>query len=222
MRLGQNPKPRQVGRYSGSVLLAMTYQERILQAASVKDAMVILGEGIDAILGDGIAGVSASEWEAWEAHDSEQEIRERLADEADPEERRALEARLRLLTDDGVVAQPVVPEGRRVITTGDAKQITVDIPKPSADRARSRYEWATATQLGGMLTPSLSTEEAADAYAKGGPMWLYLYDRDAVMSLPVEWRRAFVEDVERDSPAQAQEMGRDILKDRGTGGNPFA
>ncbi len=41
---------------------------------------------------------------------------------------------------------------------------------------------------------------------------MYHSDRNAVMQMPYEWRRDMVEDIVHDSPAVAQEVGRDILK----------
>jgi hypothetical protein len=63
-----------------------------------------------------------------------------------------------------------------------------------------------------MMDPPMDNEEAAIAYGIGGPMWLYLPQRETIMGLPEHVRQMMVEDVERDSPAQAQELGRDILK----------
>jgi hypothetical protein len=66
--------------------------------------------------------------------------------------------------------------------------------------------------------PGLNAVEFNLAYAKGGPMWLYLGDRDAIMAMPPEYRHRMVQDIEQDSPAQAQEVARDLLMDRGAEG----
>ncbi len=205
----------------------MTYQERIRSSASVHAAMCVLGEAIDKLLGQVPEVTTEPGWDAWQAQPPNalpssqpapstaeaDSVRARLATESDADERRALEARLRLLADDAVVPNPTVPEGRRTITTGDDKQIVVDIPAPDRARMQARASMALAGKFGEQLTPPLSNDEAADAYARGGPMWLYMYDRDAVMGMPEDWRRAMVNDVLVDSPAQAHELGRDILKD---------
>src|SRR5437763_1578054 len=51
------------------------------------------------------------------------------------------------------------------------------------------------------------------AIAEGGPLWLYLGNRELVMSYPDHTRRMMVQDVELDSPTDAQEMARDVLKE---------
>lgn len=58
----------------------------------------------------------------------------------------------------------------------------------------------------------------AEVYAKGGPYWLYVSDRECVMSFPMELRAAMVQDVLEDNPRVAAEMGRDILKQAGEDG----
>lgn len=59
----------------------------------------------------------------------------------------------------------------------------------------------------------LDPEAAAEAYIEGGPGWLYHYDRAFVTSLGPELRAAMVEDVAAQSPTQAHELARDLLKD---------
>lgn len=62
----------------------------------------------------------------------------------------------------------------------------------------------------------LTVQEAADAYLKGGPMWLHWFDRDFVLTLPQDVRGALVDDVLAGGYQQdAIELGRDILKDDG-------
>lgn len=204
--------------------MAMTYRDRIAGSTSIHAAMCVLGEAIDKLLEQDAPGITTSEWEAWQAQptsalpapapksDAEIEALRAELELTTGEDRLALEARLRLLEDDGTVPANPVPEGRRIITTANDNEITVDLPEADPARQHARYDFAFNYALGGMLDPPLGDTEAADAYAKGGPMWLYLYDRDAVMSMPVDWRRQFVQDVEFDSPAQAHELARDILK----------
>jgi hypothetical protein len=51
-----------------------------------------------------------------------------------------------------------------------------------------------------------------EAYARGGPLWLYHANRDLVMSYPRSTRAAMVADVEEESPEDAQLMSIDVLK----------
>lgn len=145
-------------------------------------------------------------------------IEDRLEVEADAEERRALEAKLRLLKDDGaaIVRREA---GVRVQSLVDDSTVTVDIPPASPERQEDRRRFARNGHLHSFLSqPVLNEAEFEDAYAKGGPMWLYLGDRDAIMAMPPEYRVLMVADIEEDSPAQAQEVARDLLMDRGAEG----
>jgi hypothetical protein len=65
------------------------------------------------------------------------------------------------------------------------------------------------------FVPPLTAEQAADAYAKGGPMWLYIGNRDAIFQMPEAWRSDMIDDIAVDSPAQAREVARDIFKKPG-------
>lgn len=136
-------------------------------------------------------------------------VKAAIAEETDGENLLALQARLRLLTDTGETPFAVA-EGHRVTADEDG---LVDLPPVDAVRREARFAWAKTVRLGDMLDPPMDIIETATAYSKGGPLWLYLPAREVIMQMPEEWRRMMVEDVERDSPAQAQEMGRDILKD---------
>jgi hypothetical protein len=85
----------------------------------------------------------------------------------------------------------------------------VTLPPVSEAKQNRRVEFARQNlhlgDLGDVVVMEL-------AYAKGGPMWLYLGNRQHVMELPPSVKRAMIEDVEEDSPADAHEMARDILK----------
>ena len=148
-------------------------------------------------------------------------VQTQLANETDPDERRALEARLRLLKEDGGTIAGV-PDGKRVVeaefTPGSLRPTqaisvganTVDLPVPTLQQQLDRADWAEQRKLWDFIP--LDEDETVKAFARGGPMWLYLGNRDAVMAMPVEWRRELVEMVAEDSIAQSQEVGADILK----------
>lgn len=135
---------------------------------------------------------------------------------ADGEEARALEAKLRLLTDEGAAVGASVPEGKRSRTTEHDGALTVEIPPATPERRRTRRAFALTIKLWDYL-PRLTHTEALDAFEAGGPLWLYAYDRDAIVAMPDDCKRALVEDINVDSPAQAQEVGRDLLRSAGPG-----
>lgn len=232
--------PGQVARQArDGVLLSqqMTTADKVRAATSPQEAMLAVAEAMDELLARADVLLAretvpqpTSTWGSWintsanNQHppavlampvvDRSAEIK-RLRDDlliASGEDATALEAKLRLLLDDGQALLDTNPfSGARIGIDGEL----VDFPPVSATRKGRRGNWAASRGLERFLAQGneLIAEEMVDAYIAGGPMWLYLYDRDAVMQLPAEWRKDMVGDVECDSPAQAQELARDILKD---------
>lgn len=203
--------------------------QKVNDAPSQKAALLALAAGIDN-LADQVAKVQPpDDWsdgtdyngpvaeairvEKWGPPPQDTEIvarlRSRIAFETDADELRALKAQLELLTDPGEA--PAEPDqGRRVEATEDE----VIIPAVSSSRQGERRAWARATKLWEYIP--LDDAEAIDAFGHGGPMWLYHYDRDAVLALPLDARQWLVNEAERDSAPEAAELARDILMDRST------
>lgn len=80
----------------------------------------------------------------------------------------------------------------------------------SNERYEARVKLATQALM-------LQDDYMPETYGRKGPAWLYAYDRDMVMQLPVGIKRVLIEDLEQDDPQAAQEMSRDILKSTGSG-----
>ena len=225
----------------------MNNRRLVQQAHNQQQAMLVLADALDrietalAVLAAQPAG-AADPWSEWAitpeealtvgvdltvrdvqaATNNQREIddlNEALRLQDDPEERRALEAKLRLLQDTGT-SDTAPNEGLRVKSTTGEGEITVDIPAASPERQHLRRSEAVARNYESFL--EVPMEGFLDAYAKGGPMWLYLGDRDAIMAMPYEWRLEMVNDIEQDSPRQAQEVARDILKNTGAGSSDEA
>jgi len=99
---------------------------------------------------------------------------------------------------------------RSVALTTTETTAEVEIPPPSIEKQQARGMFES---LHLRLHEHLGhSENWNHAYAIGGPMWLYLGNRDLVMTLPDQIKQALIEDVLEDSPQDAHEMGRDILK----------
>lgn len=220
----------------------MTYADRVANAPSPQAALLVLAEGIDAILSQP-AQVDDG-WGTWtsptpvpqqaitdtahaladlvtkQSFDAGQvaQLRKRM-ETAEGDDRAALEAALRLAQDSGAPPVDLVSEGTIVAADEDG---LVDLPVPSDAVQDERYDWALENHIGTRFDTGLSDEDFALAFSKGGPMWLYLGNRDAVMQMPVDWRRAFVEDIAQQSQRQAHEVGRDILKDETANGPALA
>lgn len=125
------------------------------------------------------------------------------------QERAALQAELKLLLDTGGAPEPV-DEGRRAQLTVEEDSTTVDLPAVSPAKFVQRLKFAKDTlRLNEMLPEG---EDWESAYAKGGPLWLYYGNRDYVMGLSIDVRREMVRDVLEESPTEAAEMSRDVLK----------
>ncbi len=144
------------------------------------------------------------------------EAKEELNGNESDEESKALRAEILLLED---ALRPPEPDPH-VDTTDRAKielegeTAIVELPKVTPEKEDARRQFANdalglATEFG---------DEALEAYAKAGPLWLYYGNRDFVMGLSSDYKQIMVNDVEEQSPTEAQEMGRDILKDMDPGG----
>lgn len=213
----------------------MSVVDAVRAARNPQEAMLALAEGIDSVLAllDAPSAPDPDPWGYWgnpqmfvpgpdqkpppDFSETIAAVEAELAAATDGEDIRALEARLRLLKDDGRVVDVNAPAGTMATVEETPDLATVTLPAPNAERRKTRTGQALTWELHNYLP--LNEAEALHAYVKGGPLWLYGYDRDAVMQMPYAHRQAMVEDVLQDSPRAAHEMGRDILKDTGTG-NP--
>jgi hypothetical protein len=93
-------------------------------------------------------------------------------------------------------------------TGEDTAEVRLRAPSEEKKQQRRLFEQQTLK-----LKEALGDgEDWTEAYAAGGPLWLYIGNRDLVMSYPEPARAAMVQDVLEDSPADAAEMGRDVLK----------
>lgn len=202
---------------------------RITECASPKDALLLVAKEFDRIeklVGD----VPKDEWDSWGdttpspsaewTPDPEDiravgEIESSLHGCEDAEESKALRAQLELAKD------KLKPPIEMLDNTGAHSNIVadsdgdamVDLPPVSPEKEATRRQFA-AQQL--KLVEYYGEEEGAayvDSYVKAGPLLLYYSDRDFILSLGDDIKRALVADVEEQSPKEAQEMARDILKD---------
>jgi hypothetical protein len=122
----------------------------------------------------------------------------------------ALEAKLRLLREDGQAIDINTEAGAVAETVEDGDTVVTVLPTPSQERQLKRMQWANEREL--WTFSNLPEAEFLNAFSLGGPLWMYHTARDEVMAMPYGWRQEFVADIEQDSPRTAQEVGRDILK----------
>lgn len=207
----------------------MTAEEIVRQCESPRQAILALARAVDSLdkqVGELRKAQTQDTWDSWDDHETHVEaLKEWQPDPtilkhitatkealkiATGDEERALQARLALLEDALTPpAEYADVKGKQTQQTTDLDgNVIVELPPASQERQDARREFA------GMI----GLDEAwVESFVKGGPLVIYYTDRDFVMGLPDDWRIAMVNDVEQDSPKEAHEMARDILKDLSPG-----
>jgi hypothetical protein len=171
----------------------MNTEAQVRSAKSPQEAMIVIAKALDRIE---FLSSRDTQWVAW---DNEPTIR-------DGDSVALRSAWLGHVGGEEVVAE----HERRTQITATEDDTDVVIPAPSDEKKERRRQFERQNlKLSEFLGDS---EDWSEAYAKGGPMWLYLGNRELVMSMPDGVRTALVQDVIEDSPQDAHEMGRDILK----------
>jgi len=208
----------------------MSTFDRVKNSKSPQDALAAIAHGIDHICArlDKLEGKDNDGWGEWEGSDAaadaedESERVERLEaanrriraikdklEGADDDDRRALEADLRLAQDElrelgAIEAGP--PPTASVVEVVDG-EVVVNLPIPDEKRKRLRRELAEYIQLEDSIE-GISNEH----YVEGGPLWLYYGNREYVVSLPTAVHQRMVADVFEDDPIEAAQMSADLLK----------
>jgi hypothetical protein len=88
----------------------------------------------------------------------------------------------------------------------------VDLPKPNAEAKLAWAEQAEQVMKHAPADFGLTLDEAMDAYRKGGPLWLAMYDHDYLMSLPFSWRQEMAESVILYAHDAGVDLANDILR----------
>lgn len=212
----------------------MLLADQIKQATSPAQGLLLLAQAIDRVnarldeLEDGdpmgqpldwgemaaaqrdVNAATAQVIEAKHAVNEIAEVRAALATVTDEDERKVLNARLYLLKNPGSIPPQPVEEGKRTRMEEDDVVFTV-----TEERMERRRAFARQLTLWDFLGPAMDEETAVEAFAKGGPLWLYHGGaRDAIMQMPYEARQWMCTDVGEDSPAEAQELALDLLKQK--------
>ena len=203
----------------------MTIAEQMKAAASPQDAMLVLATALDRIEAALTQPPSESDaWGTWTAPANDppttETLRDQLAVTDDEQERKALEARIRLAEDQGEPIETELPDtGVRPSVDFDVDGTKLTLPAASEEQKIARAEAVDEWGIGQYLSSGreLPARVLRWAYSTAGPFWLYTYDRDAVLRMPIACRQAMVEDVEQDNPREAHNLGRDILMVRSTG-----
>lgn len=144
-------------------------------------------------------------------------LEEKLRNTGDADDQRALTAKIKLLKMGGSAPEPVAQGERSTISQEGEDSATVELPPVSEEQKHQRREWAKGVGLDDALP---LVPGAAEAYVKGGPLWLWYGNRAFVVGLPDSFKKQMVEDVSKQSVQEAKELGADILKDAAPGELP--
>lgn len=211
--------------------------ERIRAQKSPAEALIEVGAILDELQGRIDAGIqqqSVSGWETWGPVETDgrdysggpepwvpspddiaelKTLEEELHGNADADESRVLRAKIELCKD------RLQPPTEMYDASGNATEThydddgnaIVDLPAPTPEQIDVRAGIVPQLGLRDQYGEELGAQ-AEESFIRGGPLLLYLSDRDFVNQLPSNVKALLVDDVLQSSPREAHEMARDILK----------
>lgn len=169
--------------------------EAVQSAKSPRDALLRLAALIDGLI-DRIDALeeAGGEWDTWPEADQHR---------VEPEQESPEQFRRRVEEEQHQAALEAM---------NNANPNEIVLPTPSAQKMERRRLFERQSLRLSTMVGDLTDDEGNDAYAKGGPWWLYNFDRELVMSYPDEIRARMVADIEEDDPQLAHQVSIDILK----------
>jgi hypothetical protein len=120
--------------------------------------------------------------------------------------------------DDGFVNSGPVMEADISEDGSGEVNFKVASEEKQADREKFAREVLKLDQYYHNEASDIPGEDLIHAYKVAGPMWLYVSDRDCVMSYDENVRRHMAEDVLEDDPVAAFDFAKDVLKDASSEG----
>lgn len=138
--------------------------------------------------------------------------------DADPDDPLVREAQARLAKDAETDTFLDEPEGETAEAIRQVKAaeggVEVTLAPPTVHQ---KFVWDEMVRDGCLVgLTRLSRDAARDAFVKGGPLWLYAFDRAYVLGLPYYIKQAMVTSVAETMPHEARAMGADLFKYRDT------
>jgi len=185
----------------------MSTETQVRQAPSAQEALLVIARALDRI-------EALVEWSQWSTTPLGPH-----PDEVDPLQRAVFagpDAAVPERSDEWLaLAQELAGKRTAVIESSDGVTDVV-IPATSLEKQERRRKFEMqALHLSEFLGED---QDWQGAYARGGPRWLYYGNRDLVMSFPDATKQAMIVDIIEDSPEEAAEIGRDLLKAPGETG----
>lgn len=195
----------------------MSTVEAVLKAKSPQEAMLAIAAALDRI--EQQEASAPSGWSAdWGEPEAPKPSAVEFPDDLDgvnPAIREHIEdARRRLANETGASLEHDLPKGEAVTADVTDESTVVELPVPTEEDKEYRRIFARDSL---QLEENFKQEGLVEAYAKGGPMWLYLSSsegRDFILKLPREVRAAMIADIERFSPSDAYDFARDVMMAR--------
>jgi hypothetical protein len=175
----------------------MTTEQQVREARSPQEALLTIARALDRIE-DALTQAPMLAWDEWQPQSVSVWTSPPVT--MTPEQ-------METVSHDVAVRQ--LDELRTQVTVEDG---VAEVALPPVSEAKKVERRAFATHVLRLHEHLGDDENWADVYAKGGPMWLYLGNRAVVMAMPYAVKQAMIADIEEDSPQDAHEMARDILK----------
>jgi len=143
------------------------------------------------------------------------DLRQELSGCEDSQESEVIRAKIELAEDKLMPPheEPDLDQARTTPIVDEKGNVVNEVPVVTPEKEAQRWEFAEKVlKLEEIYGPEKG-KEYIDSYSKAGPLLLYYTDRDFVLGLSDEVKRAMIADVLEQSPREAHEMSRDILKD---------
>lgn len=189
----------------------MSVRDEVLAAPNPKAALLVLADAIDKLN-------ESNGWDSWGEEEDRSDFRPAPTLSDDDDDPRVAEARRRLAADQGKEPTPELGLEKKnapILEKNPDGSVTVNLPTEISDEQKAYREKFVSEVLSNDYD-----EVICNSYLKGGPLVLYYTDRDYVMGLSDEWKRAIVRDVTQSSPKEGYDVGRDLLKDMSPGDLP--
>jgi len=104
------------------------------------------------------------------------------------------------------------PDPSLKLATDVDGSVTIDIEAPTDEVMEARRQFATDNLKLGVAWKDLPGEAAVEAYAVGGPLWLYHADRDLMAAYQPGDKAIMISEIEEAYPREARDIARDINK----------
>ena len=104
------------------------------------------------------------------------------------------------------------PDPSLKLTTNEDGEQVIDLPPPTDAELEDRRAFAKDILNLDVAWKDLPGNDAIEAYAVGGPLWLYHADRELMMNFSPDAKAKMINEIEQTHPREAGDIARDINK----------